>query len=565
MNKIYMVFAVLVASLMLSTAAFAQGPFTDVPSDHWAYAAVKMLKDNGLLQGYPDNTFRGGQSITRYEMAQVIARVWYKVEEMAASGGVSDEVKAQLEKLAQEFRSELADLGVQVDDIMAALDEQGSEIDRLRSMIHDTNVNGMIRFRTGGFVQNNAAMDANGNPTDLATDIGHDLYGNLNFHFMPNDISKLDFSFVYAETHGMIAGMIPSAGDGIAKPATPPFGNAGTTDTPELDVAKLTVDLTPWVSFFGDTPTFTIGRQYFSFGDFGLTGDNGFWSDYGFRFDTSWGETWDFWAGAYRLDSVSTLGAGLAPSFSYAPTRSYQNTNFVTESDDFVVAGIGYNGPEGTVPGHDYAYHFEFSAVPFGYGQELYFGGSTNFEIPWMADSYWVNGARGEAVWVLNNVSDRDPDDLGLDAISWVADLDIYNNGNTKFVGSYAQISQLEGIPVYANVDNDPFSEWDYTVAASGDAFNISREGKNYFPADFDGWGASLEHTFSNGLFGKVYFYDGNRRNSRFEERPGVLRFMFKYPLYENATIGLDVINGGLTDGLDDTNTLVRGDRKSVV
>ena len=231
-----------------------------------------------------------------------------------------------------------------------------------------------------------------------------------------------------------------------------------------------------------------------------------------------------------------------------------------TLSDDFVIAGFGYNGPEGTVPGHDSAYSFELSVVPEGYGSEMYVGGSANFEIPWTANSTWFNGIRGEGVWVNRNVFDRDPDDLGLDNISWAAELDIFNNGVTKFSGAYAQISALEGIPVYANVDNDPFSEWDYTVSASGDSFNFSREGKNYFPADFNGFGATVEHTFASGLFGKVFFYDGERRNSRFTDRPGLLRVMFKYPIYDNATIGLDVINAGLTDGLDDVTTLVRGE-----
>lgn len=561
MNKLTFVFAV-AAFVLLSTAAYAQGPFTDVPADHWAYAAVKMLKDQGLVEGYPDGEYKGTRTLTRYEMAMLVARVWYKVEEKLGEG-VGPEVKAQVERLANEFRSELAELGVQVDNIMASLDQQSSEIDRLKSMIHDTNVTGNIRFRTGGFVQNNAGVAADGTVTDLSTDLGHEIFGNLNFSFMPNDVMDVDLSFVFAETHGPVAGMVPSANSGSGKPSTPPMFLPNNTDSPDLDVAKVTIDLTPWLptgTFFGDSPTFTIGRQYFSFGEFGLTGDNGFWSDFGYRYDTNWGNTWDFWAGAYRLESGSTFAGATPNTFIYGPTRSYQNTNFVTESDDFVIVGFGYNGPEGTVPGHDSAYSFELNVVPEGYGSEMYVGGSANFEIPWMANSTWFNGIRGEGVWVNSNVFDRDPDDLGLDNISWAAELDIFNNGVTKFSGSYAQITALEGIPAYANVDNDPFSEWDYTVAASGDAFNFSREGKNFFPADFNGFGASIEHTFASGLFGKAIFYDGERRNSRFTDRPGLLRVMFKYPIYDNATIGLDVINAGLTDGLDDTNTLVRGE-----
>lgn len=35
-------------------------PFTDVPADHWAAGALRDLKANGLIRGYPDGKFRGG-------------------------------------------------------------------------------------------------------------------------------------------------------------------------------------------------------------------------------------------------------------------------------------------------------------------------------------------------------------------------------------------------------------------------------------------------------------------------------------------------------------------------
>lgn len=45
-------------------------PFTDVPSDHWAYQALLNLTGNyGCLSGYPDGTFRGEAAVTRYEFA----------------------------------------------------------------------------------------------------------------------------------------------------------------------------------------------------------------------------------------------------------------------------------------------------------------------------------------------------------------------------------------------------------------------------------------------------------------------------------------------------------------
>ncbi|QQE65478.1 hypothetical protein GFS31_21660 [Leptolyngbya sp. BL0902] len=45
-------------------------PFTDVPSDHWAYQALLNLAGvYGCVGGYPDGTFRGENAVTRYEFA----------------------------------------------------------------------------------------------------------------------------------------------------------------------------------------------------------------------------------------------------------------------------------------------------------------------------------------------------------------------------------------------------------------------------------------------------------------------------------------------------------------
>jgi len=50
----------------------------DVPWDHWAYDAIADLYDAGLLEGYPDGTFKGNRCLTRYEFAMALARLlWY--------------------------------------------------------------------------------------------------------------------------------------------------------------------------------------------------------------------------------------------------------------------------------------------------------------------------------------------------------------------------------------------------------------------------------------------------------------------------------------------------------
>jgi len=57
-----------------SIAFAAANPFEDVPADHWAYDAIAQLAADGVIEGYGDGTYRGDQEITRYEMAQMVAR-----------------------------------------------------------------------------------------------------------------------------------------------------------------------------------------------------------------------------------------------------------------------------------------------------------------------------------------------------------------------------------------------------------------------------------------------------------------------------------------------------------
>ena len=90
-----------------STTFAAANPFSDVPADHWAYDAVAQLAADGVIDGYGDTTFRGDRSITRYEMAQMIARAMAKSD-------VNEATKAMIDKLAAEFADELNNLGVRV-------------------------------------------------------------------------------------------------------------------------------------------------------------------------------------------------------------------------------------------------------------------------------------------------------------------------------------------------------------------------------------------------------------------------------------------------------------------
>ena len=101
--------AVLAATAVLGvTSAFAANPFSDVTPQDWAYQAVAQLAAQGVVNGYPDGTFKGQNNITRYEMAQMVAKALVRQDRVDA------EQNAIINRLANEFSAELNNLGVRV-------------------------------------------------------------------------------------------------------------------------------------------------------------------------------------------------------------------------------------------------------------------------------------------------------------------------------------------------------------------------------------------------------------------------------------------------------------------
>ncbi len=94
-----LIFAMAMA-LGVTASAYAANPFSDVPAGHWAYDSIEKLAAAGVIDGYGDGTFGGDKLMTRYEMAQIVAR--------AMANG------ANVDKLAAEFADELDALGVRV-------------------------------------------------------------------------------------------------------------------------------------------------------------------------------------------------------------------------------------------------------------------------------------------------------------------------------------------------------------------------------------------------------------------------------------------------------------------
>ncbi len=87
-------------ALGVTASAYAANPFSDVPAGHWAYDSISKLAAAGVIEGYGDATFGGDKLMTRYEMAQIVAKAMAK--------------GANVDKLAAEFADELDNLGVRV-------------------------------------------------------------------------------------------------------------------------------------------------------------------------------------------------------------------------------------------------------------------------------------------------------------------------------------------------------------------------------------------------------------------------------------------------------------------
>lgn len=149
-----------------STTFAAANPFSDVPADHWAYDAVSQLAADGVIEGYGDSTFRGDRNITRYEMAQMVARAMAKNDVSAAD-------KAMIDKLAAEFADELNSLGVRVANLERNADmvkwngklEYTYTRDKVKDGEKETNNNLLFRLEPSAEVNDhwhvNARLDGN--------------------------------------------------------------------------------------------------------------------------------------------------------------------------------------------------------------------------------------------------------------------------------------------------------------------------------------------------------------------------------------------------------------------
>lgn len=183
----YALTAILASAIV--APAFAQDNFPDVPDNHWAFEALKRMKTDGILVGYPDGLFRGTRPASRYELAVAINAAYTnlknqndslstQIEELKKSmggdgaskadlqqlkdaltalqnehnamRGMGDDV-ANLRKMADAFQKELQQLGVDVEAMKRDLGDLSKRVEALEKKKPAVEISGDINlFIAGG-------------------------------------------------------------------------------------------------------------------------------------------------------------------------------------------------------------------------------------------------------------------------------------------------------------------------------------------------------------------------------------------------------------------------------
>jgi len=239
--------ACVVTALAIARPALAQGPFADVPTDHWAYDAVNELAKQGIINGYPDSTFGGKRALTRYEFAIAIQRMLQEVQRRidaaqkppppVQGGGITEdqlnqrlqpteeEVRRlrsdvdQLRRLATEFQDTLAALGTDVDQLkrdMAALTDRVRALETTVAKMPKISGDAMIGFRGAylgqGSVNRAAAAGAAGG---RATDIDNRAIGSSNILQDAKSIYDIDLGITARLSDVATAKLLLNAGNYI--------------------------------------------------------------------------------------------------------------------------------------------------------------------------------------------------------------------------------------------------------------------------------------------------------------------------------------------------------------
>ena len=526
MRRIIVMLALTGVMLAMALPAVA-GPFTDVPTDHWAYDAIDKLQAEGFVEGYPDGTFRGNRSFTRYEMAMVVARIWDRLvseleniptpdmDDYVTNAEFQDTI-AMIYDLLDEFQDQLDDHEMRIEDLELRMNSAEDRIGILEDALSQVQVFGSLRARIEDIITND-----------------YQDYGGFT-----NPAGAGQYSGIIAGTPGSNPGEMFEFEQrlDIGFSATPSdfldvfvllrhrssyLDAASSSLTLGINAAYVRADM---MRLMGWSPSdlfnrfnLVVGRTKNRFGVFGLAFENFYSARPGIVIDVGGDrlELRSFIARNSRFGDQEGLAIGRI-SYGFGESRSV-----LTPSDTFARIGFNYLGT--------------------GVGDEQGMGIDLDTEL---LSEVYLNRLRIEYFQLQQDqlgfdVSASYGDDYETSLIAWV---DLYNNGNTRVSAAYADIGLVPG---FSSIDNNPFEEYDGLFTGIGGNINYNFETSlNPFPSNFVGGGMEFEHTWWDVVNTMLTFYDGVNQDD--EDLPVVIRLVIRYPLSDASDIALEYIHSGI-------------------
>ena len=332
-------------ALGVTASAYAANPFSDVPAGHWAYDSINKLAAAGVIEGYGDTTFGGDKLMTRYEMAQIVAKAMAK--------------GANVDKLAAEFADELDNLGVRVANLEKKADnvkitgnirysyaEKDGDIDgfsnKLRSRIW---VKGQVNddWSYTGMLENN--QDFTNNAGDEDTKFQR-AYVDGKIGGVAVEAGRLPLNLVAGNLYDTRAdGIVASYGKDVkvtgfyAKPT-----NQGKVlaDTPKIDKIEVEYDNVYGAKVDAKFGVVTATAGYTVFQDAALNG---------YEYVNDKAELVE----SVDLDDNKIWNVGVAfdvaKNLNLSANYMKSSEKYVTDDDDAIVVGLSYAGAKAAKAG----------------------------------------------------------------------------------------------------------------------------------------------------------------------------------------------------------------------
>ena len=471
-----------VFSLVFAVSYAFSVTLVDVPSGHWAEDAVQKLVDSGLVEGYPDGTYKGDRPLTRYEYAMVVARSMDKIDQEyckkdgeCAGGGISeeqlDELKDIVEKLAAEFKDEIEALKVKVDENTAKI--AGLE-DKLEKSFFNIDMSGNIRqlidvpnsdldpanlaYNFLGRMYDPGNSFGTGIATNYTVDTGYQMKPYLQLDGGAGE--DVTFSIGLKQYFSNQTPVGPTSGTGLDEDLNVDHAYVG------LDFSEDVREL--------DLLTIRSGYQYLNYGPYGML------------IDTNGNESMPGVTLNAGKDRVKLTASGLLNSANLTNANaqafgglgsSSKDLYFTTRLDvdlDAVRLGVNYLGS--------------------GVLSEKGWGVDVDADI--LTHSSFLTGIRGEYMTITDNTAGVTPAGT-LEDYSYTVGVDVYETKRTLVTVGYAD---LPATAVMTSMDANPFSEYDnlcplgIDVGGNAGTCLTYNSGRMLFPMGFKGIGVEASH-----------------------------------------------------------------------